>query len=96
MTAAADDWTRDALCREPAYVDVVFFPGLGESTAAARAVCRRCLVRPECLAYALAADITDGIWGGHTPAERRDLARARAAPTRPGGKSSHLDTPRRP
>ena len=41
-----------------------FFPALGESTAAAKAVCASCEVRVECLDAALADEATEGIWGG--------------------------------
>jgi WhiB family redox-sensing transcriptional regulator len=37
---------------------------------AARAVCAGCPVRRSCLAYALAHDLQDGIWGGTDEAER--------------------------
>jgi hypothetical protein len=36
-------------------------------------ICAGCPVRPECLAYALAAGERDGVWGGLTPAERARL-----------------------
>ena len=39
-------------------------------------LCRTCLVRRECLAYALERDDLIGIWGG-TTADRRRRARAR-------------------
>lgn len=67
-------WMRDALCRE--YPEVNFFPGRGEDTLPARAVCGRCLVRDECLAYALTLDDgggLTGIWAGTSGRERRRL-----------------------
>ena len=44
-------WMRDALCREHPEVD--FFPDRGQSLEPARAVCGGCMVRGECLVYAL-------------------------------------------
>ena len=65
-------WQRDALCRE--YVGKVnFFPGRGEPSADAKALCQRCLVRPECLLYALEHDEPYGVWGGLSARERRDV-----------------------
>ena len=41
---------------------------------AAKAVCRPCAVRANCLSYALEA-MPEGIWGGTTPDERRTARR---------------------
>jgi WhiB family redox-sensing transcriptional regulator len=70
-------WMRDGLCRE--HSEVNFFPALGEPIEAAKAVCRRCLVRGECLAFALEHEEPDGVWGGLTGQERRALRRLRPA-----------------
>jgi WhiB family transcriptional regulator, redox-sensing transcriptional regulator len=63
-------WHRDALCKEPAYADVDFFPHRGDSSDPAKAVCRRCLVCQQCAAYALADSSTMGIWGALTSIHR--------------------------
>ena len=34
-------WRADALCREPAYAGVTFFPARGQDSAAAKEVCGR-------------------------------------------------------
>jgi WhiB family transcriptional regulator, redox-sensing transcriptional regulator len=47
-------------------------PGLGQ-IARAKAVCRRCLVREQCLAYALDTRQAHGIWGGLSEDERRAI-----------------------
>lgn len=44
---------------------------------AAKAICARCPVRPECLEYSLAVREPYGIWGGLNEAERRILLRER-------------------
>lgn len=67
-------WMADALCREPAYAEVPFFPAKHQSAKAAQAVCGRCLVRDDCLAYAIANGIEHGVWGGLTIKARRRLA----------------------
>ncbi|WP_435813494.1 WhiB family transcriptional regulator [Streptomyces zhihengii] len=42
-------------------------------TNRAKAVCRRCPVRDQCLAWALTQEEVDGIWGGSTEGERRAM-----------------------
>lgn len=37
----------------------------------AKSVCKKCPVRPECLAYAFLHNITEGIWGGGFVEDRR-------------------------
>lgn len=76
------DWMRDGLCREPTYPASWWHPARGTPTRYAVAVCARCIVRAECLDYALTNDLDHGIWGGTTPQERRQLNRARIGPAR--------------
>jgi WhiB family transcriptional regulator, redox-sensing transcriptional regulator len=42
----------------------------------AKAICRECPVREECLEHALRFDERYGIWGGLTDVERRQLPRS--------------------
>jgi WhiB family transcriptional regulator, redox-sensing transcriptional regulator len=56
----------------------LFFPERGASTKEAKAVCRGCTVRDDCLEYALANGEKFGIWGGLSERERRRLRRQRA------------------
>jgi len=56
----------------------LFFPERGASTREAKAVCRGCEVRAECLEYALAQGEKFGIWGGLSERERRRVRRQRA------------------
>lgn len=56
----------------------LFFPVSGSGpghvqTARAKAVCRRCSVRQQCLIYALDTRQAHGIWGGLTEEERLAL-----------------------
>ena len=73
-------WMDRALCRE---VDPeLFFPhGKGSVTrtmaAEARGVCFDCPVRHECLEYALADPHIEGVWGGTTDQQRREMRRER-------------------
>ena len=66
------DWTEFALCAE---VDnALFFPEKGEPSASAKAVCRGCEVRAECLGFALENMERYGVWGGFSERERRSIA----------------------
>jgi WhiB family redox-sensing transcriptional regulator len=56
----------------------LFFPERGASTREAKAVCRGCVVREECLEYALVNGEKFGIWGGLSERERRRIRRQRA------------------
>lgn len=56
----------------------LFFPERGASTREAKEVCRGCVVREDCLEYALANGEKFGIWGGLSERERRRLRRQRA------------------
>ena len=56
----------------------LFFPERGASTREAKEVCRGCVVRDDCLEYALANGEKFGIWGGLSERERRRIRRQRA------------------
>jgi WhiB family redox-sensing transcriptional regulator len=51
----------------------------------AKAVCRRCPVREECLEWALDTGQAIGVWGGTSENERRALKRRAAAARRRTG-----------
>ena len=69
-------WQRYANCLG---VDPdLFFPERGASTKEAKSVCKGCVVREDCLEYALANGEKFGIWGGLSERERRRIRRQRA------------------
>ena len=71
MRRMVPSWRLQAACRG---VDPeLFFPSPRQRAAAARAICDGCPVRGECLAFALEAGIDDGVFGGLTRDERRQL-----------------------
>ncbi|MBT3155155.1 WhiB family transcriptional regulator [Streptomyces sp. CHD11] len=82
-----DSWRSGAACRtaDPE----LFFP-IGTSgpalmqTEQAKAVCRGCPVREQCLDWALETGQSIGVWGGTSETERRTLRR-RIAARRAGG-----------
>jgi WhiB family redox-sensing transcriptional regulator len=71
-------WRRQAACL--GVPQDIFFPNgtkfTDETWQAARDICALCAVRSECLAVALAVDVSEdrwGMFGGMTPRERRQL-----------------------
>lgn len=75
-------WMEDANCKG---IDVdVFFPPHGNGThVLASRICGECLVRSECLEYALVVQpgmnrmLDFGFWGGRNTVERLEIKRSR-------------------
>ena len=84
MTAARMLTTRDFAWRDRAACKdshpELFFP-IGstgdalEEIDAAKAICRSCPVRKDCLAFAVETNQESGVWGGMSEDERRRLRR---------------------
>lgn len=77
-TRRAPDWRNEASCREED--PELFFPKSYEgpwqlTIEQAKAICRRCPSVDQCLQFALANNIRDGIFGGLTGDERTALRR---------------------
>jgi len=73
LTPDQRSWQDEANCLG---VDPdLFFPERGASTREAKEVCRGCVVRIDCLEYALDNGEKFGIWGGLSERERRRLKR---------------------
>ena len=76
ITLSVTDWRDTAACRDSE--PNLFFP-IGstgpavDQIEAAKAICAECLVRDECLAYALETNQEAGVWGGYAEDERRRL-----------------------
>ena len=69
-------WREEAACL--GVVDEVsFFPDPEDvaGIAQAKAICSTCPVASECLTWAIETNQSEGIWGGHTPLERRSIRR---------------------
>ena len=76
ITGGEKTWQDEANCLG---VDPdLFFPERGASTKEAKEVCRGCVVREDCLEFALSNGEKFGIWGGMSERERRRIRRARA------------------
>ncbi|HXF73738.1 MAG TPA: WhiB family transcriptional regulator [Actinomycetota bacterium] len=72
------DWIRRARCRDED--PELFFPigttgPAASQLARAKAICRLCPVRLECLEWALETGQDAGVWGGLSEEERRALRR---------------------
>jgi WhiB family transcriptional regulator, redox-sensing transcriptional regulator len=70
----------------------LFFPERGASTREAKDVCRGCVVRIDCLEYALANGEKFGIWGGMSERERRRIRRQRALARQAAAASARGDS----
>lgn len=69
----ATAWMERAAC---ANSDIdVFFPSQGDDTRTAKAICDGCPVRTDCLDYAIAHNLTHGVWGGLSERQRRKIRR---------------------
>lgn len=68
-------WMADAACRDSD--PRLFWPKPGESHREALAVCADCPVRQQCLDYAVSNGEHDGIWGGTSARQRRQIRRDR-------------------
>lgn len=81
------DWQDEAVCREIG--GDIFYPDVGDPNEngrytaksfgewkQAKAVCRGCPVRAECLKYSLEmGEYVFGVWGGLSPSERQGLTK---------------------
>lgn len=74
LAAVQPDWTN-ANCRGMAAE--LFYPGRGESTREAKSVCKNCVVKAECLEFALVNMEKWGVWGQTSEKQRRALRRKR-------------------
>ena len=74
------DWRLSAACTTKTADE--FFPLAygSDHTKAAKALCAVCPVSTRCLEWAVDTQVTDGVWGGWTVAERR---RRDVGPVRP-------------
>jgi WhiB family redox-sensing transcriptional regulator len=76
--AAEDTWRREARCRDASgATTALFFSEQLDDIARAKAFCRACPVRSECLEGALARREPWGVWGGELLAGGKVLAQKR-------------------
>lgn len=73
----APEWMAAAVCSSSD--PELWFPEKGQSTAPAKAICRGCPSRVECLQYALDNNERFGVWGALSERERRRLSKGQPA-----------------
>lgn len=68
-------WRKRGACRglDPE----IFYPAAEEEADEAKRICAACVVRDQCLEFALSSREADGVWGGATEKERRRILRQR-------------------
>lgn len=70
------DWQHAGACKG---VDtIVFFPSREEESDLSVTICKRCIVKTECLDYAYSHKEKEGTWGGQTEWQRRRQVRKEA------------------
>lgn len=85
LGSADYSWRKVALCKDTD--PELFFP-VGSTGQAlhqisrAKTVCEECVVKRECLEFAIETNQDCGIWGGTSEEERRDIRRQMAAAKR--------------
>ena len=77
--AIDDGWMKYAACRRISDPDRFFFPqkhkGIPTDYTRAKEICDGCPVELSCLAYSIAHNIPEGVWGGLSDLERKRLPR---------------------
>jgi hypothetical protein len=69
-------WRWDARCeKEPEWVQDLFYSEDPDDILLAQSVCDGCLVQIDCLEWAMGMKEKWGVWGMHSAADRRRLAR---------------------
>ncbi len=66
-------WMAEAACGAPNVPHEWFFPdeSKGETPVKAISVCNGCIVKDECLVYAVSTGQEQGVWGGKSERQRR-------------------------
>jgi WhiB family redox-sensing transcriptional regulator len=80
-TASEQNWWSAATCRSAdpeLFFPISAFGQALEQVEEAKAICARCPVRRQCLAFALRTRQAHGIWGGMTEEERAFIRRPRS------------------
>jgi WhiB family redox-sensing transcriptional regulator len=70
-----DDGNEQARCAEPWVDPEIFFDTSTQDIAVA--ICADCPIAQLCLKYSIKENIEDGVWGGLTEAQRRQMIKKR-------------------
>ncbi len=68
------EWEKKSLCAQVG--TELFFSDDKNEVKAAKRICEQCTVVDQCLRRALVKDERHGVWGGTTPADRRNILKA--------------------
>lgn len=81
-----EPWMSDASCATVGIGPDLWFPGLGDSTNAAKAICSTCPTTRECRDYSDKVEasgftygLLHGVWAGESPRERQQRRRREVA-----------------
>jgi hypothetical protein len=76
-----NNW-EGARCDDPNVMPEIFFSPLTVKEAVD--YCNECPLKAKCAAYAMNENIPDGVWGGLTEQERKDLRKSNRRKSRAG------------
>lgn len=76
-SGSGDDWRHESACRDAD--PELFITNNVPSIQAAKAICRQCVVREDCLNWAIENGQTSGTWGGYSEKDRRKMNLHRSA-----------------
>lgn len=76
QTFADQDWMLLAECVD--FPPGTFFPADGAGVEVAKKICAACVVKEDCLEYAISNKENHGVWGGTSERERRRILKRRA------------------
>ncbi|MBW3588528.1 MAG: WhiB family transcriptional regulator [Actinobacteria bacterium] len=80
-SCAESDWRQRAACKEVSDPEIFFPVGTTgpavDQAQEAKAFCHPCLVRKQCLEWALETNQDSGVWGGLSEEERKLIQRER-------------------
>lgn len=81
------EWMNSGNCNN--YEQSVMYPNDTAGVQAAKVICRSCVIRVECLEYALTNREKYGVWGGQSEGARRKILRLRSKPVSHAGGSAN-------
>lgn len=79
IPVSEDGWMSLSECADSA--PGTFFPSDGKGVEVAKRICERCVVKEDCLEYAINTRQDHGVWGGTSERERRRIIKRRTTRT---------------
>jgi len=72
----SSDWTWQMEAACDGHTELNWFDSQGRDRSRCKSICHTCVVRVQCLDFAIRNDAAAGIWGGLELQERRRLTKA--------------------